>query len=154
AAAPGAAFDDDLNGPQLDAVARALAARDVALIHGPPGTGKTRTLVEVIRRAVAQGARVLATAASNTAVDNLAERLAAAGAELVRLGHPAGAAPAVEHVTLDALLEASEAYALARRWRAEARALLRRGDRAQKAEARALLADARRHLEGEQARIL
>ncbi|HWN68227.1 MAG TPA: AAA domain-containing protein, partial [Haliangium sp.] len=68
-----APFDTQLNQPQRDAVAAALAAPDIALIHGPPGTGKTRTLVEVIGQMVARGQRVLATAASNTAVDNLAE---------------------------------------------------------------------------------
>jgi hypothetical protein len=141
-------FDAELNPPQLEAVARAAAARDLALVHGPPGTGKTRTLVEVIRQAMARGERVLATAASNTAVDNLAERLVDHG--VVRLGHPARVAPAVEHRSLDALLDASDAARLARRWRAEAQALARRRDPA----ARALHADARRHLEAEQARIL
>jgi superfamily I DNA and/or RNA helicase len=167
APAPPAPLDADLNEPQRAAVARALAARDLALIHGPPGTGKTRTLVEVIRQAVARGERVLATAASNTAVDNLAERLADAGEEVIRLGHPARIAPAVEHRALDALVEATEAFALARRWLAEARELR---DRAHKrrarrsiepAEFRAILAeagrlsrDARRHVEATQAALL
>ena len=71
----------------------ALAAEDVALIHGPPGTGKTRTLVELVRQAVARGERVLVTAPSNTAVDNLGERLVEAGLAVVRLGHPARVSP-------------------------------------------------------------
>jgi superfamily I DNA and/or RNA helicase len=119
-------FDPDLNGPQVVAVAHALAAKDVALVLGPPGTGKTRTLVEIIRQAVARGERVLAAAASNTAVDNLAERLVDAGLGAVRLGHPARVSAAMEGRTLDALLDASPASALARRWMAEARALRRR----------------------------
>ena len=116
-------LDGGLNGPQLAAVARALAARDVALVHGPPGTGKTRTLVEIVRQAIGAGERVLATAASNAAVDNLAERLAAAGVDVVRLGHPARVAPAVAERTLDALLAKTDAWKLARKWVAEANAL-------------------------------
>lgn len=115
-----APFDGALNQPQRDAVAAALAAVDIALIHGPPGTGKTRTLVEVIAQMVARGQRVLATAASNTAVDNLAERLIAAGVEVIRLGHPARVAAAVEERTLDVLLRRHPDTALARRWLAQA----------------------------------
>ena len=65
------------------------------MIHGPPGTGKTTTVVELIRRLVLQqGFRVLACAPSNVAVDNIVERLAEAPAskdgrsvDLVRAGH-------------------------------------------------------------------
>ena len=56
------------------------------LIHGPPGTGKTRTLVEIVRQALRKRQRVLVTAASNVAVDNLARRLAALGVKVLRLG--------------------------------------------------------------------
>jgi ATP-dependent RNA/DNA helicase IGHMBP2 len=160
-------FDGDLNLPQRAAVGRALAACDVALIHGPPGTGKTRTLVEVIRQAAARGQRILATAASNTAVDNLAERLVAAGLAVVRLGHPARVAPALEAHTLDALLHASEHSTLARRWLDQANALRRRlANRAargqlQREERRALaqtasglLRDARKLLQSAQEAIL
>lgn len=118
-------FDEGLNAPQRAAVARCLAARDVALVHGPPGTGKTRTLVEVIRQAVLRGERVLATAASNAAVDNLAERLAA-GVDVVRLGHPARVAPAVQERTLDSQLARTDARRLARKWVAEANAIRRK----------------------------
>lgn len=119
-------LDEGLNAPQRAAVARCLAARDVALVHGPPGTGKTRTLVEVIRQAVLAGERVLATAASNAAVDNLAERLAAAGVDVVRLGHPARVAPAVQERTLDSHLARTDAWRLARKWVAEANAIRRK----------------------------
>ncbi|NHX36586.1 MULTISPECIES: AAA domain-containing protein [Halolamina] len=60
-----------LNEFQETAAKRALRARDVYCIHGPPGTGKTRTLMAVVQQAVADGQRVLACAHSNQAVDNL-----------------------------------------------------------------------------------
>lgn len=63
--------DLPLNEFQEEAATRALRARDVYCIHGPPGTGKTRTLLAIIEQAVADGLRVLACAHSNQAVDNL-----------------------------------------------------------------------------------
>jgi hypothetical protein len=64
-------FDDALNQEQAAAVRHAMLADSVFPVHGPPGTGKTRVLVEVIRRAVARGESVLVCADSNQAVDNL-----------------------------------------------------------------------------------
>ncbi|WP_232686552.1 AAA domain-containing protein [Halobacterium zhouii] len=61
----------ELNDYQRRALAWAVAADDVACIHGPPGTGKTRTLTAFVAHAVARGQRVLVTAHSNQAVDNL-----------------------------------------------------------------------------------
>lgn len=160
--APQAFLDAALDATQQQAVLHALAARDVALIHGPPGTGKTRTLVEVVRQAVARGERVLVTAPSNTAVDNLGERLSQLGVSVVRLGHPARVSKALEARTLDALIEASEARARARRWMTEATAIRRRVDRRrarerlsyreareQLLEARNLVRDARKALDAE-----
>lgn len=60
-----------LNADQRTAAETALAAEDVFCIHGPPGTGKTRTLLEIIKQASAAGKRVLVCAHSNQAVDNL-----------------------------------------------------------------------------------
>jgi ATP-dependent RNA/DNA helicase IGHMBP2 len=101
-------IDPALDPSQREAAAFALAARDAALIHGPPGTGKTTALVEVIRQAVRRGEKVLACAPSNVATDNLVERLAAGGARVVRLGHPARLLPAVLEHSLDALVEGAE----------------------------------------------
>src|SRR5262245_25320606 len=78
---------------QVAAVRLALAAKDVAVIHGPPGTGKTTTVVDLIRRAVARGDRVLACAPSNHAVDHLMASLLGAGESPIRLGHPARVDP-------------------------------------------------------------
>ncbi|HEX7479205.1 MAG TPA: AAA domain-containing protein [Polyangiales bacterium] len=143
-------LDRGLNESQRSAVQFALDAHTLALIHGPPGTGKTRTLVEIVRQALRRGERVLVTAASNTAVDNLAERLIEAGVPLLRLGHPARVAPAVEGSTLDARVEHSEARKLAKRWTADANELRRRVERRRARgtldyrEGRELLAEARR----------
>lgn len=94
-----------LNEFQVDAVKRCLAAEDVAMVHGPPGTGKTTVLVEVIVQAVESGARVLASAPSNVAVDNMVEKLLPYGLRIVRMGHPARIMEPLRHVTLTALEE-------------------------------------------------
>lgn len=70
-------FNANLNQGQQEAVVSALEARDISLIHGPPGTGKTTTVVELIRQAVLRGKKVLLTASSNIAVDNVLEKLSA-----------------------------------------------------------------------------
>ncbi len=146
-----------LNAEQHAALDLADRAEDVALVHGPPGTGKTTVLVEVIRRAAARGEQVLAAAPSNLAVDNLVERLAAAGLSVVRLGHPARVLPGLLAHTLEALAADREAARIARELVDEAIALRRaaskrkhrRGpgrfseSRTQWRDARALLAEAR-----------
>lgn len=104
-------FNEGLNEFQRDAVAVCLAAEDAALIHGPPGTGKTTTLVEVIRQAAAAGQRVLATAPSNIAVDNMLEKLHETSLRVVRLGHPARTLEFLRHNNLAALVEADPGYA-------------------------------------------
>jgi DNA polymerase alpha-associated DNA helicase A len=143
-------LDDALDAAQRHAVTAALAAHDVALIHGPPGTGKTRTLVEVVRQLAARDERVLCTAASNVAVDNLGERLHGCGLEVVRLGHPARVSEALEERTLDSLIASSDGARLARELTDRARDLRRglaalRGDdaRALRQEIVGLLRDAR-----------
>ncbi len=80
-------FDKELNESQIEAISLALGSEDFFLIQGPFGTGKTRTLAELILQEVKRGNRVLATAESNVAVDNLVERLANK-ANVVRIGHP------------------------------------------------------------------
>ncbi len=136
-------FDEELDPKQREAVELALRSGDITLIHGPPGTGKTRTLVEVIRQRVARGERVLCAAPSNTAVDNLGLRLAAAGVRAVRLGHPARIRPALLALTLDAQVDADGASKLAREWRDRARQLRKTASGKRGAEAKALWTEAR-----------
>ncbi len=118
-----------LNESQREAVRFALAAKDVAVIHGPPGTGKTTTVVELIRQAVARGERVLACAASNHAVDNLLEKLLATGEEPVRIGHPARVDAALRERALDLLVEKHADARQARKLKKEANALFGRADK-------------------------
>ncbi|KAG0203993.1 hypothetical protein BGX28_003921 [Mortierella sp. GBA30] len=101
-------FDPTLNPSQQEAVRFALAAEQVALIHGPPGTGKTFTLVELTRQLVMQKKRVLVCGPSNISVDNLVERLAAYRLNIVRTGHPARLLPTVLEHSLDVLSRTSD----------------------------------------------
>jgi superfamily I DNA and/or RNA helicase len=157
-----APIDPELDERQRAAVDAALRTGDITLIHGPPGTGKTRTLVEVICQRVRRGERVLCAAPSNTAVDNLGVRLAAiAGVRAVRLGHPARVSPQLAALTLDAQVDEDGANRLAREWRDRARALRksaagRRGPEAKElwTEARALDRDAGRELANAAAAIV
>ena len=109
-----------LNESQRWAVRAALGTEDVHLIHGPPGTGKTTTAIEVLRQCVDRGESVLATAASNTAVDNIVEFLVDQGADVVRLGHPARVTPTLHAHTLDARIQDHETYRRSQTKREEA----------------------------------
>lgn len=122
-------FLTQLNPPQQDAVRFALSARDVAIIHGPPGTGKTTTLAEVIYQAVQRGDKVLACASSNTAVDNLLERLVAMMPHVLRVGHPARVFEALRGHTLDELVDADPSTDVIRDMRKELQALLRSAEK-------------------------
>jgi ATP-dependent RNA/DNA helicase IGHMBP2 len=94
-----------LNPEQLDAVSLALSARDVALVHGPPGTGKSTVLGELATQWARLGKRILCTAASNAAVDHLLELCLEAGLKAVRVGHPARVLPHLQEHTLDLQIE-------------------------------------------------
>ena len=77
-----------LNKTQEDAVNEVLRAKDVAVVHGPPGTGKTTTLVEAIRETLMRENQVLVCAQSNMAVDWISEKLVDRGINVLRIGNP------------------------------------------------------------------
>jgi superfamily I DNA and/or RNA helicase len=91
-----------LNQSQEEALDIVLGCQDVAFIHGPPGTGKTTTLVAAIAETVKAEGQVLVTAPSNAAVDLLAEKLGDRGLNVVRIGHPARVTEQTLSKTLDA----------------------------------------------------
>ncbi|XP_029379610.1 DNA-binding protein SMUBP-2 [Echeneis naucrates] len=101
-------FNTNLDDSQREAVTFALSQRELGVIHGPPGTGKTTTVVEIILQAVKQGQKVLCCAPSNVAVDNLVERLARCKAKVLRLGHPARLLESIQKHSLDAILAQSD----------------------------------------------
>lgn len=77
-----------LNETQERAVNEVLRAKDVAIVHGPPGTGKTTTLVEAIKETLMRESQVLVCAQSNMAVDWICERLVDRGINVLRIGNP------------------------------------------------------------------
>lgn len=76
-----------LNESQQDAIGAVLNNQSVTIIHGPPGTGKTTTLVEAILQLIKSGEKILVSAPSNTAVDNISKGLLRAGVQLLRVGN-------------------------------------------------------------------
>jgi ATP-dependent RNA/DNA helicase IGHMBP2 len=132
-------FNKNLDHSQKEAVEFALKQREVAVVHGPPGTGqfiffgyhicrvfylfyiktsyvfvgKTTTVVEIILQTVKAGGRVLACAPSNVAVDNMLEKLVAnSSVKAIRLGHPTRMQEAIQNRSLDAVLSNSEARSI------------------------------------------
>ena len=77
-----------LNQTQEDAVNKVLRAKDVAIVHGPPGTGKTTTLVEAVYETLRRENQVLVCAQSNMAVDWISEKLVDRGINVLRIGNP------------------------------------------------------------------
>ena len=78
-----------LNRSQEDGVNKVLCAKDVAIVHGPPGTGKTTTLVEAINETLRRESQVMVCAQSNMAVDWISEKLVDRGIHVLRIGNPA-----------------------------------------------------------------
>ena len=135
-------FNQNLDSSQIDAIRFALFGNQpVSLIHGPPGTGKTTTIGELIKQAVhVHKMRVLVAAPSNVAVDNVLERLVASQNEIpskkkrgenaekkiraVRLGHPARIQPSIIHYSLEFLVQNSDGTEIVKDIRAEMKAHL------------------------------
>lgn len=100
----------NLNLSQNRAIRHALAANDVAVIHGPPGTGKTTTLVHAIRLTLQHEKQVLVCAPTNTAVDLLSEKLLEQGITVLRVGHPARISEELINSSVDGQVQNHQYY--------------------------------------------
>lgn len=99
-----------LNASQQQAVGDVLRAKDVLIVHGPPGTGKTTTLVEAISEVLRREPQVLVCAQSNTAVDWISSLLADRGIEVLRIGNPTRVTDAMLSHTYERRFEAHADY--------------------------------------------
>ncbi|MDE6175928.1 MAG: AAA family ATPase, partial [Paramuribaculum sp.] len=99
-----------LNKVQQRAVNKVLRARDVAVVHGPPGTGKTTTLVEAIHETLRRESQVMVCAQSNMAVDWICEKLTERGIAVIRLGNPSRVNDAMLASTYERRFEAHPDY--------------------------------------------
>ncbi len=100
-----------LNSTQESAVNKVLCSRDVTIVHGPPGTGKTTTLVEAIYETLHREPQVLVCAQSNTAVDWISEKLVDRGVNVLRIGNPTRVNDKMLSFTYERRFEGHPAYA-------------------------------------------
>ena len=120
-----------LNRTQEDAVNKVLRAKDVAIVHGPPGTGKTTTLVEAIYETLRRENQVMVCAQSNMAVDWISEKLVDRGINVLRIGNPTRVNDKMLSFTYERRFEAHPDYELLwaiRKAIRELRAHRKRGD--------------------------
>ena len=99
-----------LNSTQEEAVNKVLCTKDVAIVHGPPGTGKTTTLVEAIYETLHRENQVLVCAQSNTAVDWISEKLVDRGVPVLRIGNPTRVNDKMLSFTYERRFESHPAY--------------------------------------------
>lgn len=101
-----------LNSAQEQGVNKVLHAKDVAIVHGPPGTGKTTTLVEAIFETLRRESQVLVCAQSNMAVDWISEKLTDRGLNVLRIGNPSRVNDKMLAFTYERRFEAHPDYPL------------------------------------------
>lgn len=115
-------FSDNLNNSQQKAVEKIISANEFAVVHGPPGTGKTTTLLEAIYYLATQrNEKILVVAPSNTAVDLLAEKLFKKGLNVVRVGNPARVSDDLLALTLDSRMNEHQQMKDTKRLKKQAR---------------------------------
>lgn len=95
----------ELNASQTEAVHSILSAEDVAIVHGPPGTGKTTTLVAAIQELVKRESPILVCAPSNSATDLLTDKLASVGLNVVRIGNVSRVDESLLSHTMEGILQ-------------------------------------------------
>jgi ATP-dependent RNA/DNA helicase IGHMBP2 len=110
----------DLNDSQNEAVRKIDSAMDVAVVHGPPGTGKTTTLVKAILHTLKTETQILVCSPSNTAVDLMTEKLSAEGINVLRLGNPVRVSETLLKNTLDSRVASHPMYKDLKKYRKEA----------------------------------
>jgi len=108
-------INDDILIPQLNlsqnrAVRHVVSVNDIGVVHGPPGTGKTTSLVQAIRLTLQSESQVLVCAPTNSAVDLLAEKLTALGIDVLRMGHPARISDELQNSSIDGKIASSPYY--------------------------------------------
>lgn len=110
----------NLNLSQQAAVQQMVLAEDLSLVHGPPGTGKTTTLIQGVLALLRDNNQILVCAPSNLAVDLLTEKLDAEGVPVVRIGHPARLSEGVLRHSLDVMIQTHPGHEVMREYRKEA----------------------------------
>ncbi len=103
--------DESLNSEQLEAFRRALTVPDLLLVLGPPGTGKTRTITEIVRQCSVRRQRVLVTSGTHKAVDNVLERLPG-NLTVIRFGHEDRIAESIRPLLIDEQTKKRQQYIL------------------------------------------
>lgn len=99
-----------LNDSQIKGIEKMISAKDVAIIHGPPGTGKTTTLVAGIIEILNSEDQVLVCSPSNIAIDVICEKLIAQGIDVLRIGNPVRVSESLLNVTLDGKISSHPYY--------------------------------------------
>ncbi|KAG5519681.1 hypothetical protein PMAC_001837 [Pneumocystis sp. 'macacae'] len=131
-------FDNTLNNEQKKAVEFALASKEITIIHGPPGTGKTSTLIEIIRQFVFRNKRLLVCGPSNISVDNIVERLSKYKIPLIRIGRPERLLPHILSHSLDIVIKTSNQGKIIQDLRKEINDALKKIGKAQYEERKAI----------------
>ena len=101
---------NDLNASQVKVVQHALSSEPISLIHGPPGTGKTTTLVALTEALISEDKKILFCAPANAAVDNFCARLLKKGIKVVRIGNESKVDESVAPAFLERLIQKDRAY--------------------------------------------
>ena len=143
-----------LNKAQNKALALIEKAEDIAIVHGPPGTGKTTTLIKAIEQTLKKEKQVLVVAPSNTAVDLLVQKLIERKISVVRLGHPTRIDEDLITQTLDAQVATHRDYKQLKQLRKDAQKIKRQAwkfkrnfGHEERIERKALLKEARETLD-------
>ncbi|PSN36020.1 DNA-binding protein SMUBP-2 [Blattella germanica] len=151
-------INTSLHVEQKEAVKFALKMKNLAVIHGPPGTGKTTTLVEIILQTIKIGHKILVCAPSNVAVDNIVEKLSHHHVKMIRLGHPARIMENISKYSLDALIDSNNSSQIVRDVRRDINSSLNklksRQFKESRTEIRSELKSLRKELQERETRVL